>query len=301
VRWVGWGFPPTQLIPEIAHRQMLSYRHAYHAGNFADVMKHVVLTSVLRYLTRKNAALCYLDTHAGAGSYDLLSGFAQKTAESSLGIAKLQDVHDAPDAVSDYLELVYRHNAGKEFTRCPGSPWLAAQVLRPQDRLELCELHSSDLPLLQKLFAQDRRVHCHAEDGYRYCLGLVPPIERRGLIFIDPSYELRDEYETALTTLGKLYRQFATGTYALWYPILDEQRTESLRRHFESSPIRDVLHLSLRIADRKSFPGMYGSAMILVNPPWILQSTMEIALSWLVAKLAVNDSAAFRIEQWVGE
>jgi len=155
---------------------MLSYRHAYHAGNFADVMKHVVLTSLLKYMIRKDAGLCFVDTHAGAGSYDLLSGHALKTGESALGIAKLWDVDDAPEPVSDYLELVYRHNPAGDLAKYPGSPWIAASLLRRQDRLMLCELHSGDFPRLQAMFASDRLVHCYAEDGYRFSTGLVPPI-----------------------------------------------------------------------------------------------------------------------------
>lgn len=280
---------------------MLSYRHAYHAGNFADVMKHVVLTSLLKYLTQKDAGLCYIDTHAGAGSYDLRSEYAQKTGESGLGISKLWGTRDAPEAVKDYLALVHQFNSAPDLTKYPGSPWFAATLLRPQDRLALCEMHSSDFPLLKKMFAKDRRVHCHLEDGYRFSAGLVPPIERRGLILMDPSYELSHEYETAIATLGKLHRQFSTGTYVLWYPILDERRTASLRRHIENLPIRNVLHLALRLADRKSLPGMYGSGVIVVNPPWTLRGAMETALPFLAAELGTSNKATSEIEQWVNE
>jgi len=280
---------------------MLSYRHAFHAGNFADVMKHIVLTASLRYLTRKDAPVCYLDTHAGAGGYDLHSEQAEKTGESSLGVAKIWQAHDAPAAVTDYLELLRRYNPTAELSRYPGSPWFAAQVLRPSDRLVLCELHNNDFGVLEKTFAGDRRVYCHAADGYVFSKGIVPPIERRGLILMDPSYELRDEYDTAFAALARLHRQFSTGTYVLWYPILDEARGTVLRRQFEASQMRDVLHLALRVADQKSFPGMYGSGMIVVNPPWTLRAAMESALPWLAAKLGVNSSAGARIEQWVAE
>lgn len=280
---------------------MLSYRHAYHAGNFADVMKHIVLTSILKYLTRKDARLCYLDTHAGAGGYDLRSDQAQKTGESGLGIAKIIDAAEPPEPIADYLELVRRFNPAGNLGKYPGSPWLAAQLLRRQDRLVLCELHNSDFPLLEQSFSKDKRVYCHCTDGYRFSLGLLPPIERRGLVLIDPAYELPDEYATAFTTLAKLHRQFSTGTYALWYPILDEQQSRAFHQQFEASQMRDVLHLALRIADRKSLPGLYGSGMIVVNPPWTLRAEMEVALPWLVSKLGVNSRAAWEIEQWVAE
>jgi 23S rRNA (adenine2030-N6)-methyltransferase len=280
---------------------MLSYRHAFHAGNFADVMKHIVLTASLKHLTRKSTAVCYLDTHAGAGGYDLHSEQAKKTGESNLGVAKIWQAHDAPDTITNYLELLHRLNPTGELGRYPGSPWFAAQLLRPQDRVVLCELHNNDFALLEKTFANDGRVYCHAADGYVFSKGIVPPIERRGLIFMDPSYELRDEYDTAFATIARLHRQFSTGTYALWYPILDESRGTSLRLQFESSQIRDVLHLALRVADQKSFPGMYGSGMIVVNPPWTLRAAMETALPWLVTQLGINDRAGFQVEQWVAE
>ena len=280
---------------------MLSYRHAYHAGNFADVMKHVVLTALLRYLTRKEAALCYIDTHAGAGAYDLNSGYAQKTGESVLGIAKLWSRKDAPEAVRDYLALVHQFNSAPGLSKYPGSPWFAAALLRPQDRLVLCEMHSTDFPLLEAMFRKDRRVHCHLEDGYRFSAGLVPPIERRGLVLMDPSYELAGEYDTAIATIAKLHLKFSTGTYALWYPILDENRTASLRRELEQQPIRDVMHLGLRVADKNVQPGMYGSGMIVINPPWTLRAEMESALAFLAAELGTSRGAAFEIEQWVEE
>lgn len=280
---------------------MLSYRHAYHAGNFADVMKHVVLTELLKYLTIKNAGLCYIDTHAGSGGYDLGSDYAVKTGESNLGISLLANVKDAPEPITDYLNIVRRYNSSGDLTNYPGSPWIAAQLLRQQDRLMLCEMHNSDFPLLEEMFARDRRVHCYAEDGYRFSAGLVPPIERRGLLLMDPSYELSNEYETAITTLGKLHRRFSTGVYALWYPILDEHRAASLRGQIEDLHIRNVLHLSLVVADRQSLPGLYGCGVIVINPPWTLSKSMEVALPWLVTKLGVNDKAGFQIEQWVAE
>ena len=280
---------------------MLSYRHAYHAGNFADVMKHIVLTSVLRYMTRKDSPLCYIDTHAGAGGYDLGSDFARKTGESISGIGRIWASGRAPDSVAAYLDLVRRFNGAGELQRYPGSPWIAAEVLRQQDRLMLCELHTSDFPQLAQAFRKDRRVHAFAEDGYRFGKGLLPPRERRGLILIDPSYELGTEYDTALTALTSLQRRFSTGTYALWYPVLDTQRSKVLRTAIEKSAMRDVLHLELIVADPKTLPGMYGCGMIVVNPPWTLREEMQTVLPWLATALAQDKSAGFQVEQWVAE
>jgi len=280
---------------------MLSYRHAFHAGNFADVVKHVVLTSLLEYQTRKDPGLCYVDTHAGAGCYQLQSLYAQKTAESSRGIGRLWGEEDAPESVQRYLDVVRRFNRDGETSLYPGSPAIAASLLRPQDRLLLCELHGSDYALLQELFRKDRRVHCFREDGFRFSAGLLPPLERRGLIFMDPSYELRDEYETAIAAIDRLYRRFATGVFALWYPILDERRTALLRRRVEELGIPDVLHLALRVADHRTNPGMYGCGVIVINPPWILGREMACALPWLASRLAVDGAARCGIERWADE
>lgn len=280
---------------------MLSYRHVFHAGNFADVMKHVVLASMLRYLTRKDAPLCYIDTHAGAGRYDLRSDHAQKNRESASGIARVRDATDPPEAVARYLELVHRIGGEAEQTHYPGSPLIAASMLRPQDRLMLCELHSSDFPALQQVFRKDRRVHCFNEDGYRFCKGLLPPAERRGLVLMDPSYEIAKEYDTAIEAVIALHKRFSTGTYALWYPVLDSRRTTALRIAVQKSSMRDVLNLELHVADRKSVPGMYGCGMMVVNPPWTLREEMEQAMPWLALVLGRDSAAGSSVDQWVEE
>ena len=274
---------------------MLAYRHGFHAGNFADVMKHVALVSMLRYMTQKDAPLCYVDTHAGAGDYDLTSDAAAKTGEYDTGIARIRDADDAPGAVADYLDLVRACNSGNALAKYPGSPRLAAMLLRPQDRLMLCELHSSDFALLKKTFANDRRVHCHAEDGYRFSVGLVPPRERRGLIVIDPSYELKDEYRSALAALDRLQRRFATGVYVLWYPLLVGRQDDDLRRRLDAMETGKVLRFELTVSDRDATRGMYGCGMLVINPPWTLRDAMADALPWLASRLGRNSGAGFRM------
>ncbi len=280
---------------------MLSYRHSFHAGNFADVMKHVVLVALLRYMIRKEAPFCYIDTHAGAGGYDLRGEHAQKTAESELGIGRILAAADAPAPVARYLEIVRSFNESARVAKYPGSPWFAATLMRKNDRLMLCELHGSDFPQLRQLFRSDRRVHCYAEDGYRFSTGLVPPAERRGLIFMDPSYELKNEYATAVATLGKLHRRFATGVYALWYPLLAERNSAVLKRSVDRLGIRDVLNLELLVTDRDQQAGMHGCGMLLVNPPWTLRNDMELALPYLAARLGRDGKGEFRIEAWASE
>ena len=165
----------------------------------------------------------------------------------------------------------------------------------------LCELHGSDFSQLRQLFKSDRRVHCYAEDGYRFSTGLVPPAERRGLILMDPSYELKNEYAVAAATLGKLHRRFATGVYALWYPLLAERNSAMLKRSIERLGIPDVLNLELLVANRNAQAGMYGCGMLLVNPPWTLRNEMELALPYLADKLGRDGKGEFRIEVWAGE
>ena len=280
---------------------MLSYRHAFHAGNFADVMKHVVLTAALRYMVKKEAKFCYVDTHAGAGAYELDSDHAQKTGEHVAGIARLWDADDAPAPVADYLAVVRKLNPDGELRHYPGSPWFAAQLLKPGDRLVLCELHSSDMPLLKACFKNDRRVRCYREDGYRYAAGLLPPPERRGLVFMDPSFELQGEFETAISALTAMHRRFATGTYALWYPSLDGHQAETLHKGFLESGMRDVLHLAIDTEEPRPRAGMLGCGVVVVNPPWTLADTMQTALPYLVEKLGRGRGATCRVETWVDE
>jgi 23S rRNA (adenine2030-N6)-methyltransferase len=280
---------------------VLSYQHAYHAGNFADVMKHVVLTAILEYMTRKESKLCYIDTHAGAGSYDLGSAQARKTGESADGVARIWDADDAPANVASYLALVHGFNRSGKLVRYPGSPAIAAELLRRTDRLVLCEMHKAELAQLEKLFRTDRRVYCHGENSYRFGLGLVPPIERRGLVLMDPSFELADEYDTAVQAIVDMHTRFRTGTYALWYPLLNKHRSNSLREQLVASGIRDVLHLALNIAAPRPNSGMYGSAMIVINPPWTLARDMQEALPWLAGKLGMPGENGWDVAQWVDE
>jgi 23S rRNA (adenine2030-N6)-methyltransferase len=259
-------------------------------------MKHVVLVALLRYMTRKESPFCYIDTHAGAGSYDLRGEHARQTSESELGIGRILDADDAPAPVARYLEIVRNFQESAGIATYPGSPCFAAQLMRKYDRLMLCELHGSDFPQLRQLFKSDRRVHCYAEDGYRFSTGLVPPAERRGLILMDPSYELKNEYATAIATLGKLHRRFATGVYALWYPLLAERNSAALKRSIDRLAIPDVLNLELVVANRSAEAGMYGCGMILVNPPWTLRNEMELALPYLTEKLGRAVDSSYRIE-----
>ncbi len=263
---------------------MLSYRHAFHAGNHADVIKHAVLVQILRYMLQKDKPICYFDTHAGAGFYDLTTAEANKTAEYHRGIELLWHARTLPLALDDYRECV-KAACGSHLTAYPGSPWFAQHVLRPQDRLVLCELHPADRKQLEQTFGLSKNVQCYAEDGWQKSLALIPPPERRGLVLIDPSYELKDEYGKVVEHVKQLYRKFATGVYAIWYPIADPERAEFLLRRMRSSGIRRVVQLELGITRDHRQPGMTGSGMIVINPPWNLAEVMAPALDYFARQL----------------
>lgn len=288
---------------------MLSYRHAYHAGNYADVLKHLVLVRILNYLTQKQAPMFYLESHAGAGAYSLQSDTANKTAEYQRGIARLWPElsgsdNKMPPALLHYLELVARFNAKGQLHGYPGSPWLASQILRAQDRMALCELHSKDFPVLQKRFSGDRRAHCYREDGFAKSVALLPPIEKRGLVLIDPSYEQKEDYRKVLAQIKGLHRRFATGVFALWYPVVEQKRIQQLERGFIASGLRRVDLYELRVAEDES-KGMSASGMVVVNPPWTLREEMRDCLPYLQALLsdlpANSKPPGFRVTELVGE
>lgn len=280
---------------------MLSYRHTFHAGNFADVLKHLVLVRVLRYLTRKEKPMCYIDTHAGAGGYLLQHPQAQKTLEFTNGIAKLWTRDDLPEALVDYRALVRAFNDSDALQRYPGSPWLAAQLLRRNDRLCLFEAHSTDSALLQAAFAGQRNVRVTIGDGFQGCIGLMPPLERRGLVLMDPSYELKTDYQAVVETLLKAHRRFATGVYAIWYPVVERSRIEVLERSIAASGIRRVQLFELGIRSDSRGYGMTACGMLVVNPPWGLRGEMELLLPYLAGVLGEAGEGHYRIRELVSD
>lgn len=274
---------------------MLSYRHAFHAGNFADVLKHLILMYCIEHLKNKQKPFCYLDTHAGAGLYDLKGEYAMKNREFDSGIARLWGKCDLPDGVRQYVDLVRLFNQTGDLLHYPGSPLIAAHLLRRNDRLCLYDLHSTEFRLLSALFEKDRRIKIFHADGLTDSLGLLPPGERRGLIFIDPAYELSGDYHRVVETLKAMHKRFATGIYALWYPVVERQRINRLERALKSSGISEMMLIELDIlADRKG-PGMTGSGMIVINPPWTLAEKMRPVLSWLADCLGSEGQSSYRL------
>lgn len=280
---------------------MLSYRHAFHAGNFADVLKHIVLIQSLDYLTQKDKPVCCIDTHAGPGKYELDGDYALKNREFDSGIGKLWQRTDLPECVARYVSLVKRFNSADKLTRYPGSPLLAKQLLRDKDRLCLFELHSTEIKLLTAEAHKDKRIQVIHADGLSSCLKLLPPPERRGLVLIDPSYEIKDDYPQVVETLTALHKRFATGTYALWYPVIERRRNQKLERTIAASGINNVQLFELGIRADSSEHGMTASGMIVVNPPWTLAAEMKQVLPWLAEVLGHKGEGCYRIQTLADE
>ena len=277
---------------------MLSYRHGFHAGNHADVLKHVALVALLRILTRKDKPLVVLDTHAGAGMYSLEQGFAVKTAEFRDGIAMLWERNDLPAPVADYLGQVRAVNPDGVLRRYPGSPRIALGLLRPQDRLRLFELHSTEGPILAQQFAQEgRRVTVTAGDGFAGLKAVLPPPSRRGLVLVDPSYELASDYRAVVTALHDGMQRFATGTYAVWYPLLQSRDAVQLPDRLRKAASADWLDVALQVkAPSPAGRGMHGSGLFIVNPPWTFSALMRDTMPWLAQALAQDATAGFRLD-----
>jgi 23S rRNA (adenine2030-N6)-methyltransferase len=260
---------------------MLSYRHGFHAGNFADVLKHGLITLVINALKQKDKAFVYIDTHAGAGKYSFKSEFAQKTGEYQQGIARVWASQTPPEELKDYLSAVRAENTGRQIVRYPGSPQLVKRLVRSQDRLVLSELHSTDFGILQQLFAGDKQVSVAKEDGLQRLDKKLPPIQKRGLVLIDPSYEVKADYNKVVDALQSAHKRFATGIFGLWYPVIDRGVTERMLQRLRDTGIPKQLRIEHCIAEDGAVRGMTGSGMLFINPPWQLASQAEVLLPWL--------------------
>jgi 23S rRNA (adenine2030-N6)-methyltransferase len=280
---------------------MLSYRHAFHAGNFADVLKHLILIRILEYLKKKDKPFCCVDTHAGPGAYALDSEYALKNREFDNGIGKLWQRHDLPDGVAAYVELIRQFNGQEPLRRYPGSPLIAQRLLRDADRLFLYELHSTEIALLTEAVNRDRRIKVFHDDGLKNAIGLLPPAERRGLVLIDPSYEMKSDYQEVVNTLVKMHKRFATGIFALWYPVVERRRNDALEQALQNSGIKNIQLFELGIQADTSEHGMTASGMIVINPPWTLKPDMERVLPWLADVLGESGAGFFRVRKLAGE
>jgi len=277
---------------------MLSYRHAFHAGNHADVLKHLILVEIATYMAEKPAPFWIIDTHAGAGRYALDSVHAKKLAEYVDGIGRLWNANKLPPAAVDYLDLVKTLNPDGKLKHYPGSPWFARQLLRDSDRLRLYEMHSTDLRLLQECFkSAGRQVSVTDGDGFTGLKALLPPPPRRALVLIDPSYETKGDYVAVIKGLQEALKRFPTGTYALWYPMLGKRESFELPGRLKNLGAKDWLHAQLQVkAPAKDGYGMHGSGMFIINPPWTLEKTLHETLPRITELLAQDEGAKYLLE-----
>ncbi|HEK2035202.1 TPA: 23S rRNA (adenine(2030)-N(6))-methyltransferase RlmJ [Proteus mirabilis] len=277
---------------------MLSYRHSFHAGNHADVLKHIVQTLIIESLKEKEKPFLYLDTHAGAGRYRLTNAHATRTGEYLEGIARLWQQEEVPELILPYLEAVGSLNTSDELRYYPGSPLLAAKLLREQDLLMLTELHPTDFPLLRTEFSRDKRVRVCREDGFGQLKSKLPPASRRGFALIDPPYELKQDYSAVVKGIVEGYKRFATGTYAIWYPVVHRQQIKRMLKELEATGIRKILQIELAVKPDSDQLGMTASGMIVINPPWKLASQMASILPWL-HKTLVPEGTGHTLVEWV--
>jgi 23S rRNA (adenine2030-N6)-methyltransferase len=273
----------------------MNYRHEFHAGNFADVMKHTLLIILLEALKRKPAAWCYFDTHAGTGCYDLQGQAALATAEAANGIARLwPQRNNAPVCVQQLCGVVAGINTAPTTVAVPqvypGSPCIAAALARAHDRLVLAELQPRELRQLRERFRSDRRVEVHARDGYEMLQALLPPSERRGLVFMDPPFEKPDEFDVLLEAVRKAHARWPNGVYALWYPMKEASVVRRFYRRLTESGLPRMLVAEFSVAPPVA--GIFSACgMLIVNPPWQSDASMHAALQFLAAALAPGSGA----------
>ena len=278
---------------------MLSYRHAFHAGNYADVLKHIVQIEVLQHLLKKDKTFDYFDTHAGAGLYGLKGKHAQTTGEYKEGYAKLSatEFPELEKYFSAVAAVNNSINSAGELVYYPGSPLIAQQLLRRQDRSWLFEIHPTDLKTLQKNISQKGQTRINDCDGFTGLLPLLPPVSKRGLILIDPPYEIKTDYDIAVKTLICAHKRFATGTYMLWYPVVERTRIDRLEKKLIHSGIKNIQLFELgREPDHTQTDtyGMTAAGIIVINPPWTLKEKMQALMPKLATALGKNNRGHYR-------
>lgn len=302
----------------------MNYRHAFHAGNPGDVLKHLVLVLLLDHLRRKDSAFAYLETHAGRGLYDLAADAASRTGEHESGIRRLWGEPAGSPALARYLEIVARFNdsggdggdgdpkspgAATPLRHYPGSPAFAQALLRADDRMTLCELHPEEHQALRRQVGDDPRVGVHRLDGYHGLKAFLPPKERRGLVLIDPPFERADEYEALVRGLQLAHRRFPAGILAAWYPVKRSAPLRAFETSLAAAGIPKILRVELstiadtdpRAADPDKPERMVGSRLVIINPPWRLDESLRAALPGLAKRLASDDRGRWRVDWLVAE
>jgi 23S rRNA (adenine2030-N6)-methyltransferase len=282
----------------------MNYRHAFHAGNFADVVKHAVLARILMHLRAKPTAFRVIDTHAGAGRYDLTGTEASRTGEWRDGIARLLAARLAPEVkalLAPYLDVVATFNAGGELRVYPGSPEIARASLRPYDRLVACELEPNAARALRRNLARDQRAKVVAIDGWTALTAYIPPKERRGVVIVDPAFEQPDEPIRLADRFAAAWRKWASGIYLLWYPITRRHAPDALARELKRFAIPKILRVEITVAAACDVDRLTGCGLVIANPPWTLERELAVLLPVLASVLARDGNAAARLDWLAGE
>lgn len=290
---------------------MFSYRHAFHAGNHADVLKHIVLLHVLQYVCKKTVPVFYIDTHAGAGIYALHRAEAQKNREFDSGIGKLWKEKTLPAQLESYMGMVRALNPDGILRYYPGSPYFAGQALRDQDRLRLFEWHTAENRILsdcfvrldkhaaangQKRTGHGRRIIVERKDGFSALKSQLPPLSRRGVVLIDPPYEDKQDYRRVVLTLTDAFRRFADGIYIVWYPVIERPEAKRFPRQLRNLPAKAWLDVTLTVSmPAASGLGLCGSGLFIINPPWKLETYLNLLLPSLQALLGQDNSSCYQI------
>ncbi|GAA6135786.1 23S rRNA (adenine(2030)-N(6))-methyltransferase RlmJ [Oceaniserpentilla sp. 4NH20-0058] len=278
---------------------MLSYRHGFHAGNHADVMKHWVCVLTASYMVKKDKPFYYIDTHSGTGLYSLYDSIAKKTNESQGGIQTLWD-EKIPAVFKEYMAIINQLNPGERLKNYPGSPWFVRHFLRPSDRAKLFELHPQDFQVLRKNFANDKIVSMEKVDGFVGLKALLPPPPKRAMVVIDPPYEQAKEYQMVVAAVEQALKRFPTGVYLVWYPLInrnDKQKmSETMARKLKNLKPKSFLDVRFWVSGDNEEQGMYGSGLAIMNPPWDLEQKLNEGLPYLVDKMGVSEHAGFSIE-----
>ena len=287
---------------------MFSYRHAFHAGSHADILKHLTLIHLVEYLQEKPGALTIVDTHAGAGIYSLVDGFATVSKEAEGGIFRLSQFFrknsEAPESIRKYLEMIQAENVEEELNTYPGSPFIIARLLRPQDRLKLFELHPKEIDILRHNIGElkeAKQIDVYAADSFSRLKGLLPPPSRRGLVLIDPSYEDKQDYRYLESAMEEALQRFATGCYAIWYPVLSRRESASLPdrlKKISANHKRSWLHTELRVENAPGERRLQASGMFVINPPWTLEKNLVEALPTLVKALGQGSGAEYLLKSF---
>ena len=286
---------------------MFSYRHAFHAGSHADILKHLITVQLVRYLQEKPGALSIVDTHAGAGLYNLQDGFAAISQESAGGIVRLKDYLAStgthlPTSIAEYLACIAIENAPESAALYPGSPFILARLLRPQDRLRLFELHPNEIDILRSNMHQlglDKQIDVYAADGFSRLKGLLPPPSRRGLVLIDPSYEDKNDYRNLESCLEEALDRFATGCFAIWYPVIARRESIALPDRLKAiakTIDRNWMRPELRVENATGEWRLQASGMFVFNPPWTLHGHLKDALPILKNALGLDSGAGYTLQ-----